>query len=93
MSVRIVKRKEGYRLETSVWLPRGIGEVFAFFSDARNLNLITPEWIRFRIETPMPVVMHPGLLLDYGLRLRGMPVRWQSEITVWEPPVRFMDEQ
>ncbi|UCC31493.1 MAG: SRPBCC family protein [Phycisphaerales bacterium] len=93
MSFRLVKRKRGYRLETAVWLPREIGEVFAFFSDARNLNLITPEWIRFQIKTPMPVMMRPGLLLDYGLQLRGVPVRWQSEITVWDPPHRFVDEQ
>jgi ligand-binding SRPBCC domain-containing protein len=41
----------------------------------------------------MPVVMKRGLLLDYGLRLRGIPVRWQSEITVWDPPHRFVDAQ
>ena len=93
MCVEIEERKTGYRLKTAVWLPSEMADVFAFFSDARNLNLITPEWIRFRIKTPMPVVMKPGLLLDYGLQLRGLPVRWQSEITVWDPPHRFVDEQ
>ena len=93
VSVRIVRRKRAYRLETTVWLPREISEVFAFFSDARNLNLITPQWIRFRIKTPTPVVMKPGLLLDYQLRMHGMPMRWRSEITVWDPPHRFVDEQ
>jgi ligand-binding SRPBCC domain-containing protein len=93
MCVEIEKRKSSYRLETAVWLPSEIADVFAFFADARNLNLITPEWICFRIETPMPVVMKPGLLLDYSLRLRGVRVRWQSEITVWDPPRRFVDEQ
>ena len=93
MCVEIEERKRGYRLKTAVWLPSDIADVFAFFSDARNLNLITPEWIRFRIQTPMPVVMKPGLLLDYSLQLRGIPVRWQSEITAWDPPHRFVDEQ
>jgi ligand-binding SRPBCC domain-containing protein len=93
MCVEIDERKTGYRLKTAVWLPSEMVDVFAFFADARNLNLITPEWIRFRIKTPTPVVMKPGLLLDYSLRLRGMPVRWQSEITVWDPPRRFVDEQ
>jgi ligand-binding SRPBCC domain-containing protein len=93
MCVEIEERKTGYRLETAVWLPNEIADVFAFFADARNLNLITPEWIRFRIKTPTPVVMKPGLLLDYSLELRGIPVRWQSEITVWDPPHRFVDEQ
>jgi ligand-binding SRPBCC domain-containing protein len=36
--------------------------------------------------------MRAGLLLDYRLRIRGVPVRWQSEITAWEPPRRFVDE-
>jgi ligand-binding SRPBCC domain-containing protein len=93
MCVEIEELKNGYRLETAVWLPRDIVDVFAFFSDARNLNVITPEWVRFRIKTPMPVAMQPGLLLDYSLRLRGIPVRWQSEITAWDPPHRFVDEQ
>ena len=93
MCVEIEDTKEGYRLETAVWLPSAIADVFAFFSDARNLDLITPEWLRFRIKTPTPVVMKPGLLLDYSLQLRGIPVRWQSEITVWDPPHRFVDEE
>ena len=93
MCVTIEQTAVGYRLETTVWLPREIADVFAFFSDARNLNLITPAWIRFRIKTAMPVVMEPGLLLDYGLHLRGIPVRWQSKITAWDPPHRFVDEQ
>ena len=25
--------------------------------------------------------------------MHGIPFRWQSEITVWEPPHRFVDEQ
>ena len=44
-----------------------ISGVFAFFFEARNLNLITPEWICFQIKAPMPVVMNPGLLIDYRL--------------------------
>lgn len=93
MSVSIVKRERGYRLETAIWVPRGIADVFAFFSDAGNLNLITPEWIHFEIKTPIPVVMKPGLLLDYRLRMHGIPVFWRSEITAWDPPDRFVDQQ
>lgn len=83
----------GSRLTASIALPRPIGEVFEFFADAGNLNLLTPNWLRFRILTPLPVTMRQGLRLDYRLRLHGIPITWQSEITVWEPPHRFVDEQ
>lgn len=78
---------------TESWLPRPRDEVFAFFADARNLQEITPSWLKFRVLTPEPITMKAGLRLDYRLRVRGFPMRWQSEITAWEPPHRFVDEQ
>jgi ligand-binding SRPBCC domain-containing protein len=74
-------------------LPRRLDEVFPFFADAANLERITPPWLRFTILTPTPVQMHAGTRLDYRLRVRGVPFSWQSEITTWEPPLRFVDEQ
>ncbi|RIK68332.1 MAG: CDP-paratose 2-epimerase [Planctomycetota bacterium] len=82
-----------YTLATDQWLERPIDEVFAFFADAMNLEAITPPWLRFSILTPPPIDMRVGRLIDYKLRLRGIPIRWQSEITAWEPPHRFVDEQ
>jgi ligand-binding SRPBCC domain-containing protein len=82
-----------HTFQTEIWLPRPLEEVFAFFSDAGNLDRLTPPWLRFEILTPRPIAMRPGALIDYRLRLRGIPIRWRSEITAWEPPFRFVDEQ
>ncbi|MCI0638530.1 MAG: SRPBCC family protein [Gemmataceae bacterium] len=81
------------KLETELWLPLPIEEVFAFFSDAGNLAKITPPWMNFRILTPLPVDMRPGTLLDYRLKVRGLPIRWRTEILEWDPPHRFVDHQ
>lgn len=78
-------------LESSVWVPRARDEVFPFFSDPRNLDAITPPWLKFHIITPMPLRMEKGARLDYRLKISGVPLRWQSEITVWDPPARFVD--
>lgn len=79
--------------ESQLWLPQPRDEVFAFFSDAANLDAITPPWLDFHTVTPVPVDMHLGTRIDYKLRIRGFPIVWRSEITAWEPPARFVDEQ
>jgi ligand-binding SRPBCC domain-containing protein len=82
-----------YRLQTDVTLDRPLDAVFAFFSDAGNLEAITPPELRFEILTPRPIAMHRDTRIDYRLRLYGIPFRWRTRISVWEPGVRFVDEQ
>jgi ligand-binding SRPBCC domain-containing protein len=82
-----------HEFRTELWLPRRIDEVFAFFSDPANLDAITPPWLSFRTITPGPIDMRVGTILDYKLRIRGFPIGWRSQITAWEPPHRFVDEQ
>ncbi len=82
-----------FRFETQLWLPHRPESVFQFFSDAANLESITPDWLSFAILTPRPIDMRPGALIDYRLKLHGLPFHWRTEITVWEPPGRFVDEQ
>lgn len=82
-----------YLFEDRVVLARPIEEVFAFFSQAKNLERITPAFLRFEVLTPEPLEMREGLKIDYRLRVRGIPLRWQSEITEWNPPFAFTDEQ
>jgi ligand-binding SRPBCC domain-containing protein len=80
-------------LEIETRIGRPIDEVFAFFADAFNLDAITPPWLAFKTTTPAPIVMNVGTTIDYRLKIRGVPVRWRSLITAWEPPHRFVDEQ
>lgn len=82
-----------YTLEREQLLPRERDEVFPFFADAWNLERITPDSIHFQILTEGPIEMRPGATIDYRIRIRGVPVRWRTEITVWEPPYRFVDMQ
>ena len=79
--------------ETELWLPHPRNEVFAFFGDAHNLERITPPWVKFAVLTPDPIVMRPGILIDYRIRIHGVPVRWRTEISAWQPPFQFVDEQ
>lgn len=84
-------RVHEYRCE--LWLPRTPEQLFPFFADAANLDAITPPWLHFHIVTPRPIAMRPGALIDYRLRVRGLPLRWRTLIRDWQPPYRFVDEQ
>ena len=70
-----------------------LSEVFEFFSNAENLNKITPPDMQFKILTPLPIIIKKGTLIDYKIKVNGIPFNWQTEITEWEPNKRFIDKQ
>ena len=82
-----------HQLSRTQLVGRRLPEVFAFFSDASNLDALTPPFLHFRILTPMPIELRAGAQLDYRLSLFGVPVRWRTRITDWQPQERFVDEQ
>ena len=75
------------------WIDRPLAEVFAFFSDAGNLEEITPPWLRFRVRSVSTPQIEPGTLIRYRLSLRGIPFGWTTQIRSWHPPHRFTDVQ
>lgn len=82
-----------YELRREQWVPRPRREIFAFFANAMNLELLTPNWLRFSVLTPEPIPMRPGTTILYKLHWHGIPLRWTTEITRWEPEHRFEDIQ
>ncbi|MEM9351431.1 MAG: SRPBCC family protein [Planctomycetota bacterium] len=95
MSVTVERAttRKGWLLKADFVVPRPIDEVFPFFADAYELERITPPILHFSVLTPKPIEMREGLTLDYKLKLRGIPIRWRSLISAWEPNRRFVDEQ
>jgi ligand-binding SRPBCC domain-containing protein len=82
-----------YVLTREQFIPRSLDDVFAFFSDARNLEEITPGFLKFRIATPQPIAMGAGTLIDYRLRLFAAPISWRTLIESFDPPHAFVDVQ
>jgi ligand-binding SRPBCC domain-containing protein len=82
-----------FEFNAELWLPRPREEVFPFFAEARNLEQLTPPFLKFEVLTPAPIVMRSGLIIDYRLKVHGVPIRWKTEILDWEPPHRFVDTQ
>jgi len=82
-----------FTLQTELWLARPRSEIFPFFAEASNLEALTPPWLQFEVLTPAPIEMRVGALIDYRIRVHGIPIRWRTEIAEWRPPHRFVDVQ
>jgi len=85
MKPRILKREQE--------IARPLKEVFAFFEKPENLAKITPPSLGFKILTPLPIEMREGALIDYTVNVFGLPQRWTTLITAYDPPHRFVDTQ
>jgi ligand-binding SRPBCC domain-containing protein len=82
-----------YSLHRELFVPLPLHDVFEFFSRPENLGRITPPWMHFELLTAPPVKMQQGAVIGYRIRVRGVPMRWRTEIESWEPPHAFVDIQ
>lgn len=86
-------QRSSYFLVRRQRLALPVADVFSFFSDPHNLDLLTPPHLHFRIETPSPIAMAAGTRIQYTIRWHGFPMRWLTEIIEWKPGRRFVDLQ
>ena len=82
-----------HKLERRQVVAAPLPRVFAFFAEARNLERITPPWLRFELTGAEPAEMQIGALLDYRLHVHRIPIRWRSRIEEWQPGRSFVDRQ
>lgn len=80
-------------LETQQFLPYTKEQIFKFFSEAQNLEDLTPEILKFKIENVSTAEIQKGTLIDYKLKIHGVPTKWKTLISAWLPPHQFVDQQ
>lgn len=83
---------QSYVLRCDMRVPRPIEETFSVFENPHNLAHITPPWLGFRVLHG-PLEMAQGLEINYTVRWLGLPIRWRTVISAYQPPVRFVDFQ
>jgi len=82
-----------FTFHSELWLSHPLEKVFPFFAAAENLEVLTPAFLKFQMLTPKPILMAVGTRIQYRIKIHGIPVRWESEITGWNPPHFFSDDQ
>jgi ligand-binding SRPBCC domain-containing protein len=82
----------GHRLRRLQLVRGDVETVFGFFESPRNLEEITPPWLRFEVVGTTDEKMRLGTEIDYRLTWQRLPMRWRSRISEHEPGVSFADE-
>lgn len=92
-ALKVICDQIGHKFITEQWVPQPIDQVFEFFSNPNNLETLTPDFLHFKIVKISHPKIREGTVLDYQLKLHGVPICWQSKINDWVPGKRFSDLQ
>jgi hypothetical protein len=80
-------------LEAEQYVPLPPDRLFPFFAEADNLGKLTPPTLNFQVKSMSTPVIEEGSLIEYRLKLRGIPMKWLTRIEEWSPPTKFVDNQ
>jgi ligand-binding SRPBCC domain-containing protein len=82
-------------LKHSQKLPLSVEESWSFFSDPKNLSILTPSYLNFEMMFDGPVDrMYAGQIIGHLIRpLWNIRIGWITEITHVQEPLYFIDEQ
>ena len=84
-----------HQLKIVQTLPVSVETAWDFFSDPRNLQLITPASFQFKILSDLGnKAIHEGQIIEYKVRpLFNLEMYWRTVITKVQDKVMFIDEQ
>jgi uncharacterized protein len=88
-----VNKHSFHEINTEQWVPQTIKETFSFFKEAKNLEKLTPEFLKFKILSQSTQEIEDGTIFSYRLSIHGIPFKWKSKITDWNPASKFSDIQ
>lgn len=80
-------------LKKYLWINNQTPIVFHFFSDEKNLESITPQSLHFEVLQKSTDKIQTGTIIDYRLKIHGIPAKWKTEITSFIENKTFTDTQ
>ena len=91
--IQIKKSSQHWTLSATQWVPTPRSQVFPFFANAKNLEKLTPDFLKFKIRRVSDNNIQVNTLIDYWINLHGLPIPWRTKIDEWQPLSHFVDVQ
>lgn len=83
-----------YQLKRKQFVKTDLETCWKFFCAPANLQVITPDYMGFKVLTEVPDEMYHGLIISYKVSpVLKIPMKWVTEITYVRDKSYFVDEQ